>query len=320
MKRIFAYLLCRKRKQKNNKMTTIPIVDDVGNARFVKCKSCDEEVDCEQGGNIFCLSYSEYIEINLCQGCFENEKDQFKKDGWECDDFEDYEDEKEEENYQKQTEMLWELLSELDTSPCTCQIELLIDMFGEKKVKNIFYSDYEDWKERFGDDEEDEDEDEDEEFIKCKDCNYAMDKSDFDAGRGRVMFSSGNDIEDGEYCCGVCDERCDDPEGLMKNEEEEEDEDVHEDGEECRYCDNDDCLYGGYIYDEELEKYKGKSYICIGCSTGVSLQEQEQEGIEVVIFTWEGKDYLKSIDNTIYDKSTWDTIGKWDPIKLELII
>ena len=31
-------------------------------------------------------------------------------------------------------------------------------------------------------------------------------------------------------------------------------------------------------------------------------------------------DYLKSIDNTIYDKSTWDTIGKWDPIKLELII
>ena len=90
-------------------------------------------------------------------------------------------------------------------------------MFGEEKVKNIFKPDYEDWKKRFGDDEEDEDED------------------------------------------------------------------VHEDGEECRYCDNDDCLYGGYIYDEELEKHKGKSYICIGCSTGVSLQEQEQRGIELII-------------------------------------
>ena len=50
-----------------------------------------------------------------------------------------------------------------------------------------------------------------------------------------------------------------------------------EDEEEERYCDNDDCPYGGYIYDEELEKYRGKEYKCIGCKTGKGLQEIEEE-------------------------------------------
>tara|TARA_R110002126_G_scaffold4985_4_gene26156 strand:+ start:12995 stop:13525 length:531 start_codon:yes stop_codon:yes gene_type:complete len=52
---------------------------------------------------------------------------------------------------------------------------------------------------------------------------------------------------------------------------------IEDNEEDERYCDNDDCPYGGYIYDEEIEKYKGKEYICIGCDTGKGLQEREQE-------------------------------------------
>tara|TARA_R110000751_G_scaffold222144_1_gene324464 strand:- start:814 stop:1254 length:441 start_codon:yes stop_codon:yes gene_type:complete len=80
-------------------MTSMPIVDDVGNPKFIKCKNCDEEVDCDEDG-IFCLNYGEHIEINLCQDCFDDKKDKFKKDGWECDDFED-EDEDEDEYIRK---------------------------------------------------------------------------------------------------------------------------------------------------------------------------------------------------------------------------
>ena len=54
----------------------------------------------------------------------------------------------------------------------------------------------------------------------------------------------------------------------LVDEEEEEDE---------RYCDNDDCPYGGFCCFEVLEEHKGKPYICDGCSTGIGLQEQEQE-------------------------------------------
>lgn len=48
------------------------------------------------------------------------------------------------------------------------------------------------------------------------------------------------------------------------------------DEEEERYCDNEECLYGGYIYGEELKKYEGCPYTCVGCRTGVGLQEREQ--------------------------------------------
>ena len=54
----------------------------------------------------------------------------------------------------------------------------------------------------------------------------------------------------------------------LKEEEEEEEE-------EERYCDNDDCPYGGFCCFEVLEEHKGKPYICEGCSTGIGLQEQE---------------------------------------------
>ena len=47
--------------------------------------------------------------------------------------------------------------------------------------------------------------------------------------------------------------------------------------EDERYCDNDDCPYGGFCCFEVLEEHKGKPYICDGCSTGIGLQEQEQE-------------------------------------------
>ena len=53
-----------------------------------------------------------------------------------------------------------------------------------------------------------------------------------------------------------------------KEEEEEQDE---------RYCDNDDCPYGGFCCFEVLEEHKGKPYICEGCSTGIGLQEQEEK-------------------------------------------
>tara|TARA_R110002153_G_scaffold154586_3_gene306617 strand:+ start:1002 stop:1904 length:903 start_codon:yes stop_codon:yes gene_type:complete len=46
--------------------------------------------------------------------------------------------------------------------------------------------------------------------------------------------------------------------------------------EDERYCDNDDCPYGGFCCFEVLEEHKGKPYICEGCVTGKGLQEQEE--------------------------------------------
>ena len=46
--------------------------------------------------------------------------------------------------------------------------------------------------------------------------------------------------------------------------------------EDERYCDNDDCPYGGFCCFEVLEEHKGKPYICEGCVTGIGLQEQEE--------------------------------------------
>ena len=60
-------------------------------------------------------------------------------------------------------------------------------------------------------------------------------------------------------------------ENLVEEEEEEEEE------EDERYCDNDDCPYGGFCCFEVLEEHKGKPYICDGCSTGIGLQEQEEK-------------------------------------------
>ena len=57
----------------------------------------------------------------------------------------------------------------------------------------------------------------------------------------------------------------------------ESDEEEEEEEQDERYCDNDDCPYGGFCCFEVLEEHKGKPYICEGCSTGIGLQEQEEE-------------------------------------------
>jgi hypothetical protein len=44
-----------------------------------------------------------------------------------------------------------------------------------------------------------------------------------------------------------------------------------------RYCDNDDCPYLGYCYGEVKDEYEGKPYICVGCTTGKGIQEQEEQ-------------------------------------------
>jgi hypothetical protein len=47
--------------------------------------------------------------------------------------------------------------------------------------------------------------------------------------------------------------------------------------EEERYCDNEKCPYEGYCFGELKEQFEGKPYICEGCSTGIGVQEKEQE-------------------------------------------
>ena len=66
--------------------------------------------------------------------------------------------------------------------------------------------------------------------------------------------------------------------GCAKPDKEDEED---SDEEEERWCENpNDCPYGGYIYGDEKIKYENKKYICVGCRTGVGLQEREQEEIE----------------------------------------
>jgi len=98
--------------------------------------------------------------------------------------------------------------------------------------------------------------------------------------------------EEEEVCCVGCGDRVcgfheepdhknDRDEALCNDCHFEPQEGGEEEEEDERYCDNDDCPYGGYIYDEELEKYKGKEYICMGCKTGKGLQERELEDKKV---------------------------------------
>jgi hypothetical protein len=47
--------------------------------------------------------------------------------------------------------------------------------------------------------------------------------------------------------------------------------------EEERYCDNEKCPYEGYCFGEVKEQFEGKPYICEGCSTGIGVQEKEEE-------------------------------------------
>jgi glycine/D-amino acid oxidase-like deaminating enzyme len=53
--------------------------------------------------------------------------------------------------------------------------------------------------------------------VQCSSCGYSLSRAAFDAGKGRIMFS---DVGDGRFCCGVCDDRVDDPEGMFPNDDE----------------------------------------------------------------------------------------------------
>ncbi len=69
--------------------------------------------------------------------------------------------------------------------------------------------------------EYEEEEEEEEEKCRCDCCDYSISKSDFEAGKGRIMF---NDLDDDGFRCGVCDDRCDEEGELLEEEEEEEEE------------------------------------------------------------------------------------------------
>jgi len=51
-------------------------------------------------------------------------------------------------------------------------------------------------------------------------------------------------------------------------------------------------------------------------------EEENDENVEVEKFMWDGKEYLKSSNNTIYDASTWEDIGIWNPVTtmIDLIV
>lgn len=66
-----------------------------------------------------------------------------------------------------------------------------------------------------------EDEEEDDR-VECSECEYEMSKYAFDAGKGRLMF---DDLEDGKFRCGVCDDRVDDPQGRFPNDTDDEEDD-----------------------------------------------------------------------------------------------
>jgi hypothetical protein len=136
---------------------------------------------------------------------------------------------------------------------------------------------------------------------RCTGCGYTISKTDFDDGKGRVMFCLGEEHDrfwSPIYRCGVCDYRCDD-EGELRTviwasvEETKEaekvigmfisrckkhqEEDEEDEEEEERYCDNVDCPYGGNCFGDLKKQHEGKPFICVGCTTGKGLQEQEEE-------------------------------------------
>ena len=62
-------------------------------------------------------------------------------------------------------------------------------------------------------------------IICCADCEYFMTKKCFEEGKGRIMF---NDLPNGQYRCGVCDDRVSDPEGIYPDTEEEDEKETAE--------------------------------------------------------------------------------------------
>ena len=67
--------------------------------------------------------------------------------------------------------------------------------------------------------EEQDEEEEEQDKCRCVDCDYSICKSDFDLGKGRIMWYLGDDA----YRCGVCDDRCDEEGELLEDHEDDED-------------------------------------------------------------------------------------------------
>ena len=77
------------------------------------------------------------------------------------------------------------------------------------------------------------------------------------------------EIETRKYCdeCGGCGS-------------EDESDDESDDDYEVRWCDNEKCPYDGFCYDDVLKEHINKPYICEGCSTGIGLQEREDDEVK----------------------------------------
>ena len=132
----------------------------------------------------------------------------------------------------------------------------------------------------YGQEEEKDDEEEEEECVKCGSCD--------EAEATHKVFRDALGVY--EHTCDKCFKKeYEEEEGFTQqtfealsaaivSEEEKDSARVFLFGkeEDERYCDNDDCPYGGFCCFEVLEEHKGKPYICEGCVTGKGLQEQEE--------------------------------------------
>jgi len=55
--------------------------------------------------------------------------------------------------------------------------------------------------------------------IYCCQCEYNISEVDFNLGKGRLMFNEGLGIKTGEFRCGICDPRCNDPDGILPDDD-----------------------------------------------------------------------------------------------------
>ena len=81
--------------------------------------------------------------------------------------------------------------------------------------------------------------------VSCCACDYVLSHEHFAQGKGRIMFSAGWGITEGNHRCGRCDDRCSDPTGELPDDSDEDD--------KCDYCGSfdyncdgcDDCCWCG---------------------------------------------------------------------------
>ena len=179
-----------------------------------------------------------------------------------------------EENYKKQTSMLWEALSCVDNSH---QIETLIDIFGEEKVKDIFVADYKDWKEE----EKEEEEPEYEIGFCCKTClfegNLMVNETRYNELKALDLYEECED-------CFNCQDKSEESSDESEEEEEEEEGDIEIQVVGfgfCRYKTMEDVKRKLTLCKNTLYKIKGDktAYDMEGkyCETEDESEEEEEE-------------------------------------------